>query len=190
MSDKIYFTWEQIEKQTQTLIRAINLSHWTPDYVVGITRGGLMPANLISQWFDVPMYSLDVSFRDINDIGPESNCWMAEDAFGYTSGIDGPFEAGTIYSDVDKQKNILVVDDINDSGKTINWIKQDWQSSCLPNDPAWENIFSSNVRFATLIDNTVSEAKVDYSAVKINKFQDPGLWVVFPWEDWWLNGHD
>ena len=28
-------------------------------------------------------------------------------------------------------------DDINDTGETFKWIVKDWESGCLPDDPAW-----------------------------------------------------
>ena len=62
--------------------RKIATSGWRPDYVVGITRGGLYPALLLSHYLDVPMQTLSVQLRD-STMGPESNLWMAEDAFGY-----------------------------------------------------------------------------------------------------------
>ena len=71
------------------------------------------------------------------------------------------------------KKNILIVDDINDTGKTLCWIKDDWKA-----DDAWGN----NVRTACLIDNSVSDFDIlDYTALEINKHEDP-TWVVFPWE--------
>jgi len=81
--------------------------------------------------------------------------------------------------DAHKDKKILIVDDINDSGATLNWIKNDWKLT--------DKQLSNNVRLATLINNTASDADVDYFSVEINKFEDPSIWIVFPWEDWWLN---
>jgi hypothetical protein len=40
------------------------------------------------------------------------------------------------------------------------------------------------VKFATLIDNLASDAKVDYSATEVNKAEHD-VWMVFPWEEWW-----
>ena len=160
---KIYYTWSDVESQTQEILRQISLSDWRPDYVVGLTRGGLTPANLISQYLEVPMETLKVSLRD--NIEKEHNFWMAEHAA--------------------ESKNILIVDDINDSGATLAWIEQDWEASVASAD--WGKIWNSNVRIAVLVNNEASEFKcIDYSAVDINKAEEPS-WIVFPWEDWWKN---
>lgn len=178
---KVYVSWSDVQRQVQELVRQMWLDQWRPDYVVGITRGGLTPANLISQYLDCPMYTLQVRLRDGDDGDCESNLWMPEDAFGYHRTDDLPG-----YSNPTLRKNILIVDDINDSGATINWIRQDWQSSCLPNDPAWANIWGNNLRIAVLYDNESSQAEliVDYAAERVNKFETP-QWIVFPWEEWW-----
>lgn len=150
------------------IVRDMAKDHWRPDYIVGITRGGLIPAVMLSQYLEVPMHTLDVSFRD-NDMGPESNLWMAEDAFGYSA----------------PRKKILVVDDINDTGRTLSFIKEDWPSGCFPAGEGWNEIWHDSVRFATIVDNQASEFKdVDYTGLTINKHEDPS-WIVFPWEQWW-----
>jgi hypoxanthine phosphoribosyltransferase len=175
---EVFVSWQDVERHTQDIIQQITTQNWRPDYIVGITRGGLVPANLISQYLKVPMEALKVSLRD--DDQCESNCWMAEDAFGYV------LSNSTVKFDTSIAKNILIVDDINDSGATINWIRQDWQRSCLPDDPRWAGVWGNNVRIATLYDNESSnnEVPVSYCSVTVNKHEDP-QWIVFPWEGWW-----
>jgi hypoxanthine phosphoribosyltransferase len=153
---KIYVSWNDIQRQVQELVRQMWQDRWVPDYVVGITRGGLTPANLISQYLDVPMETLKVSLREGSE-SCETNCWMPEDALA--------------------NRNILIVDDINDSGATLNWIRDDW-------GPEVE--WGRNVRVAVLYDNESSDSihTPDYSAESINKAADP-QWIVFPWEEWW-----
>ena len=167
---KIYHTWSDIENQTQEILRQIHVDAWRPDYVVGLTRGGLVPANLISQYLGCRMETLKVSLRD-SDSESESNLWMAEDAFGH---------------DTEQPKNILIVDDINDTGATLNYIREDWMSSCFPKDKRWKEVWGNNVRVACLYDNESSKSKLDvaYSAITINK-ADKDVWIVFPWESWW-----
>jgi hypoxanthine phosphoribosyltransferase len=163
------------------LCRDIANSDWRPDYVVGITRGGLTPATMISHYFKVPCETLKVSLRDGDE--SESNLWMAEQAFGYVPD-DQRGDSGT-QTDPAYRKKILIVDDINDTGATLEWIRKDWPSGCLPNHPAWNAIWNKNVRFAVVINNEASNyEKIDYSGCNINKLDDP-CWVVFPWENWW-----
>jgi hypothetical protein len=170
------------------IIREMAQDNWRPDYIVGITRGGLVPATMLSHYLDVPMHTLNISFRD-NDLGPESNLWMAEDAFGYVpyEGTELPAPLDREVTDPALRKKILIVDDINDSGRTLNWIKEDWPSGCLPSAPAWQEIWHDSVRFAVMVDNLSSGFQdVDYCGTEINKEETP-CWIVFPWENWWEN---
>ena len=164
MTKEIHFSNKDVSGFVSDIIRQMWLDGFMPDYVVGITRGGLVPAQMISQYLNIPMNTIKVSMRD--DDHCETNLWMAEDA--YTG------------------KNILIVDDINDSGATMKWIKQDWESAVsLPIDKTWEETWNQNVRFAVLVNNEASEFEdVDYIGKTVNKFEEP-CWVVFPWEEWW-----
>lgn len=155
---KTYISEQQIKSGVLDIIRQMLQDDWRPDYIVGITRGGLIPAVLMSHYTGIKMHTLDVRLRD-GDHDCETNTWMAEDA--------------------GNGRKILVLDDINDTGETFKWIKQDWEGSVV-NDIAWGN----DVRFAAIIDNIPSEMDVEYSSMEINKMEDPS-WIVFPFEEWW-----
>jgi len=169
--NKRNITNRELNGMVGKICRDIANSGWRPDYIVGLTRGGLVPATMISHYLNVPMHTLNVSLRD-GKLGPESNLWMAEDAFGYDPDIPTP--------------NILIVDDINDSGATINWIMEDWRSGCMPNEKRWEQVWNQNVKFAVLFDNLASKSNItmDFSAEQINK-AEKDVWIDFPWESWW-----
>ena len=180
MIKKHYYTWQDIEKMCVQIVTQMYADNWRPDYIVGLTRGGNIPATIISNMLNVRCEALKVSLRD-DTMGPESNLWMAEDAFGYV-----PQEEQPTYKsrwDINRRKKILIVDDINDSGATFNWIKRDWQSSCLPNEQSWETVWGGNVRFAALTENLSSSFDgVSYSCHEVNKAEED-VWLVYPWEN-------
>lgn len=165
--NNIVITDTKMRRLVASICRDITLSDWRPDYIVGITRGGLVPAVMLSHYFDVPMHALNLSLKD-PESGPESNLWMADDA--------------------NEGKQILVVDDINDTGATFNWLMNDWPASCSPygNPSNWEHIWQNNVRFAVLVDNLSSQCAVGmyYCGMEINK-EEEDVGVEFPYETWW-----
>jgi xanthine phosphoribosyltransferase len=181
MIKKYYYSWQDVEKACVNIALQMYKDNWRPDYIVGITRGGNIPATILSNMLDIRCEALKVSLRD-DAMGPESNLWMAEDAFGYI-----PLEEQeTCRWDNKIRKNILIVDDINDTGATFNWIKQDWMSGCLPDeDNAWNSVWNgaiANVRFAVLTENLNSDfGGVRYYAHEVNKAEE-SVWLVYPWE--------
>ena len=163
--NKRFLSWRDIEGNVLEIARQIGIDEWRPDIIVGVTRGGAMPAVMLSHYLECKMIGLDVALRD-SEMAPETNTWLAEDAM--------------------HGKRILIVDDINDSGATINWIMDDWESSVatlIQNQPfPW----GENVRFATVINNEASDARMfpHYTGEQINKRED-NVWIVFPYEEFW-----
>jgi len=164
MVNKVHYTWKDIEHMLNTINNLMFADNWRPDYIVGLTRGGLVPAVMMSNMTGIMMHALDVRFRDTdsNYSGPESNTWMAEDA-------------------LQQGKKILIIDDINDSGKTLSWIRDDWQAS-MGGSSYDASAWGDTVRTACLIDNGASGFDgMDYTPLEINKMEND-VWVVFPWE--------
>jgi hypoxanthine phosphoribosyltransferase len=183
MIKKHYYSWQDVENACVNIALQMYKCNWRPDYIVGITRGGNVPATILSNMLGVRGEALKVSLRDNYDgESSESNCWMAEDAFGYVN----EDERDTLKSrwDLNKRKKILIVDDINDTGATFNWIKEDWESSCMPNErTTWDSVWNSNVRFAVLTENLSSSFDgVQYYHDEVNKAEED-CWLVYPWEN-------
>lgn len=85
-----------MRKDVNSLIRTIVLDKFTPEVIVGISRGGLTPGVMLSHWFQKPFKSIKAAIRDF----PEWEDYLPRKS----------------------DKRILIVDDICDSGKTFQKI--------------------------------------------------------------------
>ena len=61
---KRYYSNQDVEHQVHQILQGLANDNWRPDYIVGLTRGGLVPAVMMSQYLGVPMHTLNVSLRD------------------------------------------------------------------------------------------------------------------------------
>ena len=150
MAVKDYISWQDIDKLTKTLLRKIGKTKY--DCILGITRGGLIPAVKISHALNIPLQPVNYQTRDFKEMRYES------------MGINLMNEMLN-----DPPKKYLAIDDINDSGVTINALSTEFVN------------WNMNVEWAVLHDNKPSEARVKYFAKKIDKSKDPA-WIVYPWE--------
>ena len=60
----VYISFDQLKNYVADICRQIVNDGWRPDMVVGITRGGALPAVMISHYFNIPMHPLKISLRD------------------------------------------------------------------------------------------------------------------------------
>ena len=159
------YTFDSIAKEIELICKRIVKSHWQPDYIVGLSRGGLVPGVMISHWLNVPFKPLEVSLRDGGYC--KSSKFFAREAYGHNE--DGV------------KKNILIVDDINDTGQTFNWIMRDWSQTCsVQYDKTQRCVWNDNVRFAVIVNKVTSKCDVgiDYEGTRITD----NNWINFPWE--------
>lgn len=182
LENKTYYNWQDVHDACVSIALKLYRDNWRPDYIVGLNRGGLPLSVMMSHAIGCNHHTLDVRLRDGGDMSCESNLWMAEDAFGYVS-----LEEQETYKsrwDIARRKNILIVDDINDTGATFEWIKKDWESGCLPGeDHGWSTVWNNNVRFAVMCEKSHTNfADVDYVWQSIDT-GDSDTWLVFPWEN-------
>lgn len=148
-SFKVYFSWREVQHACQAIVK--ELGDWVPDVIMPITRGGLIPGTMISHMLGIKcVIPTGLQTRD-GSAGELDQIWMSACAKSDTK--------------------ILVVDDILDSGRTIELM--------LAGEPG------PNIKFAALIVNqdapVISRQRV-MSGHDIHKDSNPTVWIVFPWE--------
>ncbi|MCL5114568.1 MAG: hypothetical protein M1604_02175 [Patescibacteria group bacterium] len=99
-------SWEEIEKMADDLAERIKNSGFKPDYLVGITTGGLVPLGLLAKRLD---------FESILTVSTTS----------YDDGHNQKELKVTYLPEVDlKGKKILLIDEIADSGATLEKLRE------------------------------------------------------------------
>lgn len=103
-------TWLDLDNYAVDIVRQIKVHGWSSiDFVIGLTRGGLIPAVRISHLLDIPMIAINYSStRGKGDNRNHANALPA---------IMGELLSGT--GELPKQPELLIVDDICDSGYTM-----------------------------------------------------------------------
>jgi hypoxanthine phosphoribosyltransferase len=146
-----YIAYEDFVTVIRTLSDSLAKGAWQPDFIVGVGRGGLVPAVYMSQILQIPMLSIDQSAK-VPGFADELLVKVATMT-----------KAG---------QRLLIVDDINDSGRTIASLRRLLRA---------HDSVEENLRFAVMVNNTVSAETVDYAVQTIDRTTDK-RWFVFPWE--------
>ncbi len=144
-------TWDEIAEWCGELGRMIVDSGYRPDVVIGMARGGWIPARLVCD-----------ELLSRNLVSLKTQHW------GVTASKDGKARlVGGIQEEIGG-KNVLVVDDITDTGESLK-LAFDHAKSLLP----------GSVKTATMLHITHSDFVPDFYAKEVDK--EKWTWFVFPW---------
>ncbi len=151
---KRYLDNQGIKNLCSKITRQIAMDYWRPGCIVAPARGGMMPGIMLSHYYNCQFIPLRFSTRDF--VSNENQDQMRR-----------------LLTESLMHQSVLVVDDINDSGKTLNQIQQLYAGLDFPAD---------DVRYAVLLEKSSSCASADYVGEEL---YDDHEWIVFPYEDWW-----
>jgi hypoxanthine phosphoribosyltransferase len=148
--EKTYFKIEEMIDSIRNISEQLTNSNFDPEVIISVNRGGCVPGIYLSHYIDKPHEVINIELRDSNK-EPDLN---------------------SIKEKISQFRSVLIIDDINDSGKTIGVIK-DLSKNLI-----------TKIHFAVLINKSESTSKVEYYGRTVNsKLND--YWYVFPWENWW-----
>ena len=154
MGDILKLDWDNIDFLINCIADQIQHKRIKFDSIIALGRGGLIPGAALS-------YKLGI--LDLHNLGIS------------TRQDDGKYIDTLVYQkpeSINKKSKILVVDDINDSGRTFTSVKSILQSEY--------GIDDNNIHFASLIKRNSTEFK-DSNTISGNTVYTTS-WLVFPWD--------
>jgi len=141
-------TWNQIYEMLLYQAQKIKTQNYKPDLIVAIARGGVVPARILSDLLETP----NLSFMQI-EFYTSTNQTLQE-----------PILKQTLTTNVTGKK-ILLIDDISDTGKSLQLAKNHLQHQG-----------AIEIRTATLYGKPQSVTTPDFYEKQTTD------WVVFPWD--------
>ncbi|MCD6430903.1 MAG: phosphoribosyltransferase, partial [Deltaproteobacteria bacterium] len=142
-------SWRRVYLLARKLAYMINDDNFQPDVIVAIARGGYVPARILCDFLDVNSLA---SIRIEHYLPGASKQKIAR--------LTDPLAIDI------KGKNVLVVDDVNDTGDTLE-VAMHHLKEFSPKD----------VRVAVLIQKRTSDFSPEYFAHRIIKWR----WLIYPW---------
>lgn len=140
--------WDLFYRLAKKVADKINKSGYQPDVIVGLARGGWVLARVLCDF---------VGVKDLVSLKVEH--------WGVTATPDGKAKIkNEIHTDL-KGKNVLVVDDLTDTGESMR-VAVDYIKSLGP----------AEIRTASLQHLTCAKFKSDYVGEERS-----WVWVIFPW---------
>jgi hypoxanthine phosphoribosyltransferase len=144
-------TYDDISRWTVDIARQIRVRGYRPSVIIGLTRGGWVPARLLC-----------------DELGVKKLYAVKTEHWGITANQDGKaLLTQELSSDVNKE-SVLIVDDITDTGESLSLAV----SHLKEKDPR-------EVRTATLLHIAHSKMEPDFFSVRVPN--DQWTWFIFPW---------
>lgn len=148
------YTFEDFIKHTGSIVSQIEESGTKFDYVMGVYRGGVIPAMHIAYKLGIPCQFIKWQIRDGN------------------TDVEKIFP---LASDIHIGNRVLLVDDISDSGKTFSEINGSIHSQFS----AWVGPPAGYLKTASLVVKQGTEFEPNYSGMVVSK---DSPWLDFWWE--------
>jgi uncharacterized protein len=157
MAEKIFYSYNTIHSLVKSGSKDVLNSDFNPEIILAIGGGGFIPARILRTYINLPIVSTTINFYDQNDkIQSEPNIIQMID------------------KDIIKNKNVLIVDEVDDTRKTldffINFLKNNYyQFKSL-------GVFVVNNK----IKNKVSPIPDDVHYFSCT--YSPDIWINYPWD--------
>lgn len=160
--DKIWLTADSLLADSFRLARAVLESGFRPTHLVGIWRGGAPIGIAVQEFFDVHGVNCDhIAIRTASYTGIDQ---QARDVKVYALGY--------LIDTLNADDRLLIIDDVFDSGRSVEAVLKELRARCRANTPG-------DIRIATV---WYKPAR-NQTALKPDYFiHESNDWLVFPHE--------
>lgn len=159
MTSKLYYSYDDIHELCCTKTEQIK-SEFNPDLILAIGGGGLIPARIMRTNMNIPIYVVSFTSYD------ENNNQL--DTLKTIQWMD--------FSQI-KDKKILIVDEVDDTRKTLSYIVDKLVTE--------ENINKANLGIF-VVHNKIKEKILPNKDLNVSYYLSgenvEDLWIVYPWD--------
>jgi len=147
MIKKLELSYKYILESIKNAIKEFKQTGIKFDAVLTAARGGLMPAQYMAYGLDIKK----ILIADIKSYDDESN----------KQGLLAFFNQDEIENAMSHFNNVLIIDDIRDTGNTIEMLRKSLRNKGINDSHFW-----------TIVDNKGCNGGSCH----------PGFWIEFPWD--------
>ena len=151
--EKINYSYQDIHNLIK--VGSLRLKNFKPDYIVAVAGGGLIPARILRTFINVPIISLTISFyNQHNQI------------------MDVPKILQWVDKEIIKGKNILIVDEVDDTRKTLSYLVEFFKEN-------------SKKLGVFVVNNKIKEKvyKIPNDVLYISCRENTDIWINYPWDN-------
>lgn len=162
---KIWYTYEDIHRAIKSLADTIHHAQQPFDAMIAIGGGGFIPARMLRTYLNIPIYTVTLSYYDINDQPtdrPQKIQW--------TDGLAAQL----------KDKRLLVVDEVDDSRVTLEYCIRELQKDGFTQLGVAVLHEKRKPKKGALPDNLPY-----YSGIQVEDW-----WINYPWDALDIDSHN
>lgn len=151
--NKLFYSYTDVHNMVKE--GSMRLKNFKPDYIVAVAGGGLIPARILRTFINVPIISVTISFYNekdqIMDI-PKILQWVDRETI--------------------KDKNILIVDEVDDTRKTLSYLVEFFNQN------------SKNLG-VFVVNNKIKKKvyKLPSDVMYIACRENTDIWINYPWDN-------
>ena len=150
---KIYYTYENIHSLVKNVAKKIKTSNFEPDVLIAIGGGGYILGRILRNEYKKPLIGVSVNYYDENDkIQEKVNVfqWIEKKHV--------------------KNKNILIIDEVDDTRKTLHFIVEKMRKY-KPKEIA-----------IAVLNNKKKEKEPLENVKYFCSEETEDKWIVYPWD--------